>query len=407
MNSRKFLSVTTFLVVASMVLAACGGMGTSVLSTGTQTGDYVSPILQTKMIGSSVGAGIGWGILALVLALIVGGVTYFFMWRLDEKSRKNFPVAIAAALVIFGLVFGGAYFNASYITIDAGEVGVVVDQGKAIDSLDPGQHWITGFTQKVVIFSTREFTFSTLSDPLNQGSEQYRTYTMSMVTSDGVDGRVPFQIVSQLDSKLAMEVYSEYGTLENAIVQQLKTPALEEVRDVIRGQLAEDIITNIDDFNDDVEERLKVRIGENGLLLISFGFRAPDLGEWQVKRNAAQVAIQAALEAKNLAEVTKAQQEGRKAEADGSAAVQLIQAQANADSQIIAANAQAEVAKIEADGAAYSTLTKAEAEAKANIQVANSLTAALIEYRKWLLWDGKLPSTMLGDSSNLLYSIPQ
>jgi len=68
---------------------------------------------------------------------------------------------------------------------------------------------------------------------------------------------------------------------------------------------------------------------------------------------------------------------------------------------------QEKVVKINADAEAYSVITRAQAEAEANLLVAESLTQDLIDYRKWLIWDGKFPSTYLqGSDTGLLLELP-
>ena len=76
-----------------------------------------------------------------------------------------------------------------------------------------------------------------------------------------------------------------------------------------------------------------------------------------------------------------------------------MEQEAAAEREKIAAEADAEVRRIEADAEAYATLTKAEAEAKANIMLSESLTQTLIDYQLSKMWDGKLPTTVLGEST--------
>jgi len=68
-----------------------------------------------------------------------------------------------------------------------------------------------------------------------------------------------------------------------------------------------------------------------------------------------------------------------------------IEAQGIADSNIISANAEAEA-----------ILIKAEAEAKANETIAKSLTDKIIQKMYYETWNGELPTTILGENSNVM-----
>ena len=79
-----------------------------------------------------------------------------------------------------------------------------------------------------------------------------------------------------------------------------------------------------------------------------------------------------------------------------------LRAQTEAEQKIVEANAAAEVRKVNADAAAYELLAKAEAEAEANRKLSESLTQALIDYTYAQSWNGKLPTVMTGDGSNMV-----
>ena len=58
-----------------------------------------------------------------------------------------------------------------------------------------------------------------------------------------------------------------------------------------------------------------------------------------------------------------------------------------------------------ADAEAYKTLTEAKAQAKANELLTKSVTAELVEYIRANSWDGKYPTTMLGESTAALMAL--
>lgn len=405
---KNVLFALAIVVIASMVLAACGGSAPKDMSLGTASGDYVAPMLQTVRVGGTVADGITLAVIAFIVALIASVVAFFAVKHFrDQNMVKGGGIAMPIFLsvmtfvVVVGLIFGPGYFRNSYVVIDQGSVGVQLNQGKAVGTLNPGPHFIIGYRDQVVIFTTREFTFSTNGDPHNHGSEHYRTWDMDVNTADGVDGDIPFQLRLKVNASNAMALYEEYGTLENAIVGVIKTPALEEARNVTRDKTAEQLMTNIDAYNSAVQALITAE-ADGFITVISFGFRQPDMGEWQAERSKAQTALQTAIYEENQEQVVQHQENQRVIKAQATADIAIINSQQAADSAVIAAEGQAEADKIAADAKAYVILTEAAAEAEANTLVSASLTPALIEYIKWgTKWNGDVPSTILNDETGV------
>jgi len=399
-----FVVVLLFLTV---VLSACGPATDEIIG-NTVSGDYVSEALDVKVVGSSIGAGITWLICSVGAGI---GIGLLVNW-LRSQNRMRTDKAPLGPAVLFGilttiLIFGLAAAWASYTKVNPGEVGVVLRQGEPKGTLNRGPHFIAPFLDEVVLFPTREFTFITMDKPIERGSEQYRTFNMEIRTSNGVIGNVPFLVQAQVDPTKAEYLYDRYGTLENAIVQLIKSSTLSLVRDVVRDKTATEIATDIDKYNDDIEIELRKIMEPKGLILINFSFRKPDLGPWEIERNDAVVAEQTIEKNKQLALAAKEVKEGENYTAIIDAQIARETAKGTADSAITKAEGQAKVVKINADAEAYSVITRAQAEAEANLLVAESLTQDLIDYRKWLIWDGKFPSTYLqGSDTGLLLELP-
>ena len=86
-------------------------------------------------------------------------------------------------------------------------------------------------------------------------------------------------------------------------------------------------------------------------------------------------------------------------EAEQAAERQKIAAQAAAEVAKIQAEADLEVQKINADAAEYTGLK----ESAKNRAIAESLTPELINYLYIQQWDGKLPETILGEDTSVLF----
>jgi regulator of protease activity HflC (stomatin/prohibitin superfamily) len=405
----------SYLVVVTMVLlavglSACGGSEQEV-TMGTASGDYVSPALATMTVGKSLNE----GVLSLVGSFVMGAaasvaIWLAAMWRSVEVKRS---VLAVAGLVVFAVSLGAAVLNAASVAIDAGRVGVLVSQGKAVATLAPGFHLITPYWQKVVTFSTRDWTFITMSEPIEQGSEEYRTWPLGIVTEDGVSASVKFSVQGRLNPHKALHVYEHYGTLENAIVQLIKSPALGIVRTRIQGFKAMDLIESIDAVGEDVGGQLRPIVEEGGITMVFFSFRRPDLGAWAEELNNARVAEQQAVVAEQQIAIAEAEARQAAAEAEGErqvteinaegqAAATLAQRRADADAELYAARQAAEAEKVAADGDAYAILARAQAEAEANALVADSLTSDLILYKMWANWNGQLPTWMTSEAEPLI-----
>jgi hypothetical protein len=136
-------------------------------------------------------------------------------------------------------------------------------------------------------------------------------------------GKVNWQAQVMINPALAMTLYEKYGTLDNAIVQLIKTPTLSFIRDEMRGKTAEQIITSIELMNAPVNKHLTERARPDGLTLIEFSFRRPSFGDWETSKNATAVAIQNAIKAVEEAKVVKAHQEAEVYKANSCEVLQL------------------------------------------------------------------------------------
>jgi regulator of protease activity HflC (stomatin/prohibitin superfamily) len=401
---KKYLFLVVLVILGPLFLTACND---DQVIASTDTSDYVSSMLATTIKGSSLGAGMLMAVVALIFGIGASIGIVYLMNRRRQRPLSNVLGVAAIFIAVTAIVFGIGSFNASYVVIDEGEVGVVVQQGEYVETIYPGPSFMLPYLQKTVIYTTREFTFATMSNPIEQGSEQYRTWVMDVTTSDGVTGNIPFLVQAKVNPAQAEELYRTYGTLENAVVQLIKSPSLSMVRDSMRGKKAEDIAKLIDTHNSLIEDDLGPIMEKGGLTLTRFTFRKPDFLEWEIERNATVVAEQQALKEKNLAEVAKQQKQAEFYKAEINANIARENAQGAADSAVIAAEGQAQVTQVNADADAYAILAKANAEAEANQAVSQSLTGELIDYRRWLAWNGQWPSTYFeGGDETLLIEIP-
>jgi len=250
-------------------------------------------------------------------------------------------------------------------SVPTGYTGIVTTFGRVEDNvLDAGLHIIKP-TQSVVLMDNREqrmpFAVEAFSSDIQQTS---------------VNGSVNYMI----DKSTAMTLYKEVGVNYQEILIQPRV--LENVKAVFSRYSAENLIASRDDLSSSIEELLQDDLAQYGIIVMSVSIEDIDFTEVFTNAvEAKQVAAQEKLTAQTKQEQATMEQE------------------AAAEREKIAAEADAEVRRIEADAEAYATLTKAEAEAKANIMLSESLTQTLIDYQLSKMWDGKLPTTVLGEST--------
>ena len=80
-------------------------------------------------------------------------------------------------------------------------------------------------------------------------------------------------------------------------------------------------------------------------------------------------------------------------------------AKLNAKTKIEKANAEAESKVILAKADASARLMNAESQAKANQMLNQSITQNILDFNKINRWDGKLPTTSLGQNQNAIINL--
>jgi len=99
------------------------------------------------------------------------------------KGKAKLTIAVALVVVAVVLVFQ------SFVTVQAGTVGVVKRLGAVRSELNPGLHMIFPFVDKVIIFPTVKKTYEA-SDQPESSQADYPDIIVSALTSDGQQIRV-------------------------------------------------------------------------------------------------------------------------------------------------------------------------------------------------------------------------
>lgn len=283
-----------------------------------------------------------WFILAILLFVV--GVIVSIVVGVENGGGKA-AIAAVATIIICGILFGVSFIG----TVPTGYTGILTTFGKVENvTLDAGINTKAPW-QKIVTMDNRV---------------QKQTIELSCFSSDIQEVSMLYTINYQISSADAMTIYKSIGAqyYEKVIVPNVT----ESVKTACAHYTAEDLVNNRSGLANDIDIDLTERLSAYNIILVSASIEDMDFTD----------AFTSAVEAKQVAQQNK------------------LKAQTEAEQKVIEAQANADAAKIAADTEAYEIEVKAAAEAEANRLLAESLTEALIEYKYYETWDGKLPGVI-------------
>lgn len=196
-----------------------------------------------------------------------------------------------------------------------------------------------------------------------------------------------------IDQETAQELYRTVGIhyYENVMYPRI----LENTKAVFSRYSAENLIAKRNDLSDMIAESTAEDMRRYGITIVSIAIEDIDFTD----------AFTTAVEAKQVAAQNKLTAETEQAqktmEEEATAKRAVIAANAEAEKAVIAANAELEVVKVQAEAALYA----GEKEAEMNKRISESLTGELIEYYRIKQWDGKLPTTVLGENGSYMLDL--
>lgn len=196
-----------------------------------------------------------------------------------------------------------------------------------------------------------------------------------------------------IDQATAQNLYRTVG--KNYYDNVIYPRVLENTKAVFSQYTAEELISSREYLSGQVVEQTSDDMRSYGVNIISIAIEDIDFTD----------AFTSAVEAKQVAAQNKltaeTQQAQKTMEQEAEAERAIISANAKAQQDIIAAQADLEVVKIQADAALYA----GEREANMNERIAAALSPELINYYWIKQWDGKLPTTVLGNDSSYMIDL--
>lgn len=324
---------------------------------------------------------------------IVAGVGAYYLFEDDKRVGGTLAVVACITLAIAFLIV-----PFSIKTVNAGEIAVVKEMGRIIDTREAGTHFDFWMIRSYEKYDTK----------VRQLDITTQSYSNDKQTMD-----VAMTVQYQIKPESVKEIALTYGGL-TALEGKIQSIAVERTKAVLSSYTADKIIMERATVSVAVSSEIETAVGDNFHVDITMvALTNIDFSD----------VYEQAVEAKMVAEQAKLQKDYENQAAEA------------------AAKTAAEVAKMEADAAAYAKEKAAEAEAKAIITKAQAeaealniqtlevakmlgltveengeivldpdltpedakLIAAYIEYIKYLeSWNGKLPDTIVGDGVEVI-----
>ena len=332
------------------------------------------------------------GIVLLVLAVAAGILAGYFF----GDDRGGAGTASVIACVVLSLAFLAAPF--SIRTVDAGEIAVVKEMGKIIDTREAGTHFDFWMTRSYEKYDTK----------VRQLDITTQSYSNDKQTMD-----VAMTVQYQVKPDSVKEIAKTYGGL-TALEGKIQSIATERTKAVLSSYTADKIIMERATVSATVSAEIENTVGDNYHVDITMvALTNIDFSD----------AYEKAVEDKMVAEQAKLQKdyENQAAEAAAETAKKVAELQADADAyakeKAAEAEAKAIIAKAQAEAEALNIQTLEVAKmlgltelvdgvevVKTNLTLEEAkLIKEYIEYIKYLeSWDGKLPDTLVGDGVEVI-----
>ena len=301
---------------------------------------------------------------------------------------------IGALLVIAFLVV-----PFSFHTVQTGELAVVKNMGKITHVRDAGTNFDLWFINSYQKYDTKV---------------QNVDIVTAAYSSDAQTMDITMTLQYQIMPDKVIDIATQYGSLE-ILQNRIQSIAIEKTKAVLSSYKAMDIIAQRSQISPAVEVAIKDAIGNeyfvkvNTVVLSNIDFSDAFEAAVEDKMIAEQSKLKADYDNETKVAQAKADAEAVKAAAAAQAEAKVLAneaeikvAEAKAQAKLKEAQAQKAIAEAEAEA----VKVKAEAEAEANRIIAGSITPELLDKILAENWDGKLPSTYVGDGSDLGIILP-
>jgi regulator of protease activity HflC (stomatin/prohibitin superfamily) len=343
----------------------------------------------------------GWLFAVLFIVLIAGGI-WLSIWGYGEDRGGAVVGGIIGSIVSF-LLFLTIPF--SFRTVDAGEIAVVKELGKIVDTREAGTHFDFWMVRSYERYDTK----------VRQLDIAAQAYSNDKQTMD-----ITMNLQYQVKKESVKDIALTYGGLA-ALEGRIQSVAIERTKAVLSSYTADRIIMERSTVSSGVTAEVEGAVGDNYhvditmVALTNIDFSDAYEKAVEDKMVAEQAKLQKDYENQAAEAAAKTAAEVSKLEADAAAYAKEKAAEAEAKAIIIKAEADAQALNIQTlEVAKMLGLTEINADGEEVIKSSLTIEEATlikeyIEYIKYLEnWDGKLPTVMTdGSSSIMIPTTPQ
>lgn len=298
--------------------------------------------------------------------------------QVDTKAAGKHVGKAVLALV------GAAVLWQVFYTIDEGHVGIVKRFGEATTQVNPGLHTKVPFADSV-----EELEIRTRKNTENLKASTFEQMPVQAEVS------VNWTVIRSE----AFELYKNYGGLDQFENRILDPRLRSATKDALARFKAEQIIQNRGQVIQKIEETLLSAMSDFPVKLDSVQIENLILPKKYLQ------SIETKQTEKNLAAAEKHRLERQKLEAQR----EVNTAEAKRDAEKARADGSAYAITIEAKAEAEAIRVKGLAEAEAIKKKAEAIKTSrvLVDYVKAQQWDGKLPTTVMGEGQGIMWNMKE
>lgn len=324
----------------------------------------------------------------IILMIIVGGIIYY---ATENENGLLFGITGILEVILLGVLIIVPF---SFHEVQTGEIAVIKKYGKAEGTRSAGLTFDLWLTTKYEYYDlkTQEIT------------NDIAAYSLDAQT---MNASMTIQFKIQADK--VMEINEKYGSL-TILSERISSVAVEKAKVVLASQSAMEIIENRNTLSSLLAEEIREAVSSYYVdieIAVLTNIDFSDAFEQVVEDK--MIAEQEKLKAQYEKEKAIIQAEQELEVAKKQAEAEIAKAEGNAQAQIAIAEAQAETIKLKS----LEIARMLGFEIIDNEIVMDGHTpeeiAAISDYLKYITyletWDGKLPETMVGDTSDVIVGL--
>lgn len=325
----------------------------------------------------------GWLLGILFVLMIIGGIA-LAVWGGSEEKGGAVVGGVIGSILSFILFLCIPF---SFRTIDSGEIAVVKEMGKIIDTREAGIHFDFWMVRTYEKYDTKVRQLDIVTSAYTAGDKAQEVE--GEVAPTGTEQKAQLQPINiqltihyAINKESAKTIALEYGSL-TSLESRISSVVTAKIKEVVKKYEAAQLISERDVLASEVLEAINSALGNDyhvtvkNVALTNIDFS--DAFEQSVEQS--MIAQQELVKAKAEAEKLLIDAENKVKIAEQEAAAKKAAAQGEADAKRI--QAEADAAALELIQEAWEAIDPAVKEVM--------LREMAIEK-----WDGKLPETMVG-----------